>query len=156
MTRRTAADFHVEYLKGGEGELALKVGENEPFGVINVGDAKKLFDLCEATTGLVTTEREFSGSLFKGLNERGNRINLLIGSRRFTEGWNSWRVSNIGLMRIGATEGAQIIQLFGRGVRNKGYGWSLRRSREALLPPGVERPRYIDLLETLNVFRDRG
>ncbi len=148
----SGGSLHVEHLKGGEGELTLKVGDNDPFGLINVGDAKKLFDLCDNTDGIVATEREFGGSLFRSLNDRDNRINLLIGSRRFTEGWNSWRVSNIGLMKIGATEGAQIIQLFGRGVRNKGYNWSLRRSREANLPPGIDRPQYIDLLETLNVF----
>jgi hypothetical protein len=148
----TGGALHVELLKGGEGELSLKVGNNDEFGVINVGDAKKLYDLCDQTDGLIATEREFAGSIFRTLNERDNPINLLIGSRRFSEGWNSWRVSNLGLMKIGATEGAQIIQLFGRGVRNKGYQYCLRRSREATLPTGVDRPNHIDILETLNVF----
>ncbi|GHD73187.1 type III restriction endonuclease subunit R [Luteimonas padinae] len=144
--------LHVEYLKGADGELALKLGNNEPFGVINVGDAKKLYDLCDATPGLVAEERDFAGSLFRRINDRDNAISLLIGSRKFTEGWNSWRVSTLGLMKIGQSEGAQIIQLFGRGVRLKGYGWSLKRSKALRLPAGVERPRHIELLETLNVF----
>lgn len=144
--------LHVEYLKGADGELALKLGDNEPFGVINVGDAKKLYDLCGNTQGLVAEERDFAGSLFRRINERDNRISLLIGSRKFTEGWNSWRVSTLGLMKIGQSEGAQIIQLFGRGVRLKGYGYSLKRSKALRLPPGVEKPRHIELLETLNVF----
>lgn len=144
--------LHVEYLKGADGELALKLGNNDPFGVINVGDAKKLYDLCEATPGLVAEERDFAGSLFRRINDRDNKISLLIGSRKFTEGWNSWRVSTLGLMKIGQSEGAQIIQLFGRGVRLKGYGYSLKRSKAMRLPSGIDRPRHIELLETLNVF----
>ena len=53
----------------------------------------------------------------------------LIGSKKFTEGWSSWRVCTLGLMNIGKKEGSQIIQLFGRGVRLKGYNFSLKRSR---------------------------
>lgn len=144
--------LHVEYLKGADGELALKLGNNDPFGVINVGDAKKLYDLCDTTPGLVAEERDFAGSLFRQINDRDNKISLLIGSRKFTEGWNSWRVSTLGLMKIGQSEGAQIIQLFGRGVRLKGHGYSLKRSKALRLPSGVDKPRHIELLETLNVF----
>ena len=67
-----------------------------------------------------TGEREFSGSLFHEINKPHSTVNLLIGSKKFTEGWNSWRVSTMGLMNVGKTEGSQIIQLFGRGVRLKG------------------------------------
>ena len=144
--------LHVDYLKGADGELGLRLGDNEYFGVINVGDAKKLKELCDSTAGLIAEERDFSGSLFHRLNERGNRVSLLIGSRKFTEGWNSWRVSTLGLMKIGQNEGAQIIQLFGRGVRLKGHGFSLKRSKALQLLAAVTRPRNIGLLETLNVF----
>ena len=54
---------------------------------------------------------------------------MLIGSKKFTEGWSSWRVSSMGLMNIGRGEGPEIIQLFGRGVRLRGYNTSLKRSR---------------------------
>ena len=144
--------LHVEYLKGADGELALKLGNNEPFGVINVGDAKKLHGICEDEPTLVAEERDFSDSLFRRINNCDSAISLLIGSRKFTEGWNSWRVSTLGLMKIGQSEGAQIIQLFGRGVRLKGHGYSLKRSKALRLPSGVEKPRHIELLETLNVF----
>lgn len=148
--------LHVEHLKGSTAELALRFGENAVFGVINVGEAKKLHDLCDTAElrklGLFASEREFAESLFDRINDRDNRISLLIGSRKFTEGWNSWRVSTLGLMRIGQSEGAQIIQLFGRGVRLKGHGWSLKRSKAMRLPAGTDKPRHIELLETLNVF----
>jgi hypothetical protein len=52
-------------------------------------------------------------------------------------------------MNIGKGEGAQIIQLFGRGVRLWGKGLSLKRS-SALEPDGAG--PHIRLLEMLNVF----
>lgn len=144
--------LYVENLKGAPGEIALKIGaDNEPFGVINVGDDAKLVKLC-AENGIETGEREFSDSLFHGINKSDSSINVLIGSKKFTEGWNSWRVSTLGLMNIGATEGAQIIQLFGRGVRLKGFNHTLKRSARTALPDGVTRPKYIELLETLSIF----
>jgi len=52
-------------------------------------------------------------------------------------------------MHVGRSEGSQIIQLFGRGVRLKGYEWSLKRSGHSHAPL---RPTFIEELETLNVF----
>lgn len=143
--------LHIENLKGATGEIALRVGDNDPFGVINVGDDSKLVQLCEKE-GISTDDREFAGSLFHAINTPKSTVNLLIGSKKFTEGWNSWRVSTMGLMNVGQTEGSQIIQLFGRGVRLKGYGSSLKRSGKAQLPDGIERPKNIGVLETLSIF----
>jgi len=143
--------LHVENLKGAAGEVAVRVGDNDPFGVINVGDDAKLVKLCEEK-GLNVAEREFAGSLFHELEQPHSTINVLIGSKKFTEGWSSWRVSTMGLMNVGRGEGAQIIQLFGRGVRLKGIGMSLKRSGRATLPEGLERPKHIDTLETLHIF----
>ena len=55
----------------------------------------------------------------------------------------------MGLMHVGKSEGSQIIQLFGRGVRLKGWEWSLKRSGHTFAP---NRPNFIEELETLNVF----
>lgn len=143
--------LHLENLRGATGEIALKVGDNVPFGVINVGDDAKLKKLCEER-GLDVMDREFAGSLFQAINEPDSTITLLIGSKKFTEGWNSWRVSTMGLMNVGRGEGAQIIQLFGRGVRLKGYGRSLKRSSRLSLPPDLRPPVHIEVLETLGIF----
>ena len=144
--------LYIENLKGATGEVALRLGaENEPFGVINVGDDAKLVKLCEENK-LSTGEREFSGSLFHDINKAHSQVNLLIGSKKFTEGWSSWRVSTMGLMNVGKGEGAQIIQLFGRGVRLKGYAMSLKRSGKTQLPEGMDRPKHIAALETLGIF----
>lgn len=144
------AALHVELLKGADGEIALKLGDNQPFGVINVGDPSRLAKLCEEQQSLVVTDREFADSLFRGLDKPDTTINLLIGSKKFTEGWNSWRVSTMGLMNVGKGEGSEIIQLFGRGVRLKGYGFGLKRSRH--VPDVLQHPPHIETLETLNIF----
>ena len=90
--------------------------------MVNVSSVKKLCDRCEAHREMVVGKREFGDSLFRGLNDDTSTVNLLVGAKKFTEGWSSWRVSSMGLMNIGRNEGAQIIQLFGRGVRLKEQG----------------------------------
>ena len=144
--------LRVERLKGSAGELALRVGEtNEPFGVVNVGDAARLAKKCEKA-GLIVREREFADSVFHRVNEPDSRINVVVGAKKFTEGWNSWRVSSMGLMNVGRSEGSQIIQLFGRGVRLKGRGMSLKRSSADRSAGAERRPTHLDRLETLHVF----
>lgn len=146
------ATLHLDNLKGAGGEIGMRIGNADYFGVINVGDDASLLKLC-AASGMQTADREFVGqSLFTTINNTDSPINVLIGSKKFTEGWNSWRVSTMGLMNIGRSEGSEIIQLFGRGVRLKGYNMSLKRSNAL---SGLEHdkiPAYITLLETLNIF----
>ncbi|NLB82419.1 MAG: DEAD/DEAH box helicase family protein, partial [Clostridiaceae bacterium] len=146
------AVLHIENLRGISGEIRLRLGENEPFGVINVGDDSALLGLC-ADNGFNTGSIDFSDSLFQGITKPKSTINLLIGSKKFTEGWNCWRVSTMGLMNVGRSEGSEIIQLFGRGVRLKGCDMSLKRSNfyKKDFPETVV-PRHIGILETLNIF----
>ena len=141
--------LHIENLKGVDGEIGLRLGDNDYFGVINVGDNDSLIKLCDAN-GLITSSKDFSESLFHSLNNKDSKINLLIGSKKFSEGWSSWRVSTMGLMNIGKSEGSQIIQLFGRGVRLKGANFSLKRSgyQEFI----ARTPKFISYMETLNIF----
>lgn len=140
--------LRVLNLIGSKGELALQVGEAEPFGLINIGDSPSLYKMCEEDTTFDYQRDDFAKSLFHTLNDKNSQLNILIGSRKFTEGWSSWRVSTMGLLNMGRGEGSQIIQLFGRGVRLKGRNYSLKRST-----PG-ERPRglHLEKLETLNIF----
>lgn len=114
-------------LKSADGEIALRSHHNDYFGVINVGDSKRLADLCEGS-GLEVRDDPFLGSMFYEINKKGSKLKMLIGSKKFSEGWSSWRVSSMGLLNVGKKEGSQIIQLFGRGVRLKGKGFCLKRS----------------------------
>ena len=143
-------------LRGNDAELGLKAaGSDHYFGVIYIGDATAFRQLVEQQgAGIAIEDDAFTDSLFDRINETGNNIppvQVLIGAKKFMEGWNSWRVSSMGLLNIGRNEGSQIIQLFGRGVRLRGREMSLKRSA-ALAPP---HPRHIRLLETLNIFAVR-
>ena len=146
-----SASLHVDELKGADGEIALRLGNNETFGIINVGDASKLCKLCERHEELVVSSRSFTGSLFHSINDSDSMIHVLIGSKRFSEGWNSWRVSTLGMMNVGRSEGSQVIQLFGRGVRLRGLNKSLKR-HSAFFESGVEQNDKLKVCETLNVF----
>lgn len=145
------ATLRVENLKGLEGEIALRIGENEPFGIINVADVNELTKLCSTYPELYVTEKDFSRSYFHDIDKEESSINVLIGSKKFNEGWSSWRVCTMGLMNMGRSEGSQIIQLFGRGVRLKGYDFNLKRS-EWVKDKVSNIPKYLDYVETLNIF----
>jgi hypothetical protein len=135
-------------IKSSKGELALRVGESDPFGLINIGDDAGFFKLADDASEFDNEADEFGGALFGTLNNKDSKLNVLIGSRKFTEGWSSWRVSTMGLLNMGQGEGSQIIQLFGRGVRLKGKGFSLKRTNPQGRPKGV----HLDKLESLNIF----
>lgn len=146
----TAAGLHLVDLKSAQGEVGLRAGAADAFfGVINIGDAANFLKLVEEKVPEIAVEEEqFSGSLFQAVNRQDSPINVLIGSKKFIEGWDSWRVSTMGLMNIGRGEGPQIIQLFGRGVRLLGRDRSLQRS-EVL---DGDHPDELPLLETLSIF----
>lgn len=149
------ANLYLDNLKGADGELGLRIGDSDYFGVINVGDEKTLYQLA-ISNSVLGTEKDFSDSLFKKINEDTSPINLLIGSKKFSEGWSSWRVSSMGLMNVGKSEGSQIIQLFGRGVRLKGYQFSLKRSTgldDYQKPESIKQIKpLLKHLETLQIF----
>ncbi len=146
------AILHLDNLKGQDGEIGVRVGDADYFGVINVGDGSKLLELCKEKR-IDTNTKDFTSSLFRNINKGDSKVTVLIGSKKFSEGWSSWRVSTMGLMNIGQGEGSEIIQLFGRGVRLKGYKTSLKRSSAldySIKPADI--PEYLPLLETLNIF----
>ena len=146
--------LHIEQLRGAgaEGEIALRVGDHTAFGVINVGDASKVVQQAESYGITVAEAGGFKKSLFHGIDDGDSLINVLIGAKKFTEGWSSWRVSTMGLMNVGKSEGSEIIQLFGRGVRLRGLDFSLKRSDYVTRDDGEPHPEYVKRLETLNVF----
>jgi hypothetical protein len=148
--------LHVQELKEAQGEMSLAVGENAPFAVVNVGDIAGVRKHCEHKrySDLIDVqEKGFKGSLFDDIDRPTSPLTILIGSRKFTEGWSSWRVSVMGLLNLGKSPGTQIIQLFGRGVRLMGKGRSLKRASPRLGFPraGSEESR-LRVLETLSVF----
>ncbi|TVQ16375.1 MAG: hypothetical protein EA361_04220 [Bacteroidetes bacterium] len=135
-------------IKQADGEIAIKTKTSDRyFAVINIGDVPKYAKTLEADTdGAITIQDDsFTKSLFQAISETNSTINILIGSKKFIEGWNSWRVSSMGLMNMGKSEGAQIIQLFGRGVRLKGKELSLKREE-------ANAPYHIRALQTISIM----
>ena len=96
--------------------------------MINVGDATSFYN--SITNDRIETRVEAieNPSLhFENLDNETSPINVLIGSRKFAEGWNSYRLSVIGLINLGSSKGNLIIQIFGRGVRLRGKGGDGKR-----------------------------
>ncbi len=116
--------------------VAINNGE-----IFNIGDASKFKKYLEQQ-GITVDQDVITSSLFDNIKMEKSKINILIGSKKFIEGWDTWRVSSMGLLNIGKGQGPQIIQLFGRGVRLKGKNMSLKRSDDKFVKP----------LETLNIF----
>ena len=141
-------------VRNAPGEIALKTTSgSQYFGLIYIGDTaafKKLVERDNADIDL-KSEDVLTESLFSDINKPDSPINILIGAKKFIEGWDSWRVTAMGLLNIGRQEGSQIIQLFGRGVRLRGKDMNLKRSAAL----DGEHPRNLSLLETLNIFAVR-
>ena len=141
------AELELYTIRNVDGEIALKVrNADHYFALIYIGSTSAFKSPIENT---YTFKRDaISTSLFKSLSDKqSNPVNILIGARKFIEGWNNYRVSSIGLINFGRAKGSQIIQLFGRGVRLMGKENSLKRSSGSL-----DAPIDIDIVETLNIF----
>lgn len=149
-------------LFGGQGQLAVRalskdeLGIRLPgaeadrwFGTAYVGDAPKLAEALRTAGVTVEDADQVTGSLFSRLDDLPD-VKFLIGSRKFIEGWSSFRVSTLGLLQIGRNAGTQVIQLFGRGVRLAGVGGRLKRA--SFVPMLGPHPEGIELGETLYVF----
>ncbi len=109
-------------------ELLLSYGDGEKWGMINVGDASNFFNSIENDRIETRDESIIDPKLqFENLDNESCPINILIGSRKFAEGWNSYRLSVISLINLGSSKGNLIIQIFGRGVRLRGKGGDGKR-----------------------------
>ena len=115
----TSGALHLQDVRNAQGEIALKTTHGrENFGLIYIGDTSAFKKLVDNDNAGIETDSEdvLAESLFNNINTFDSPINILIGAKKFIEGWDSWRVTAMGLLNIGRQEGSQIIQLFGRGV----------------------------------------
>jgi len=152
-----ATDAQIQ-LFGGAGRLRLHLlsdneiglrstgaADDRYCGVVRVGEAKKFVEQVRKGGKLdVGEDDKLAGSLFARI-EANDNLRFLVGAKMFVEGWSSWRVSAMALMNVGRGAGSEIVQMFGRGVRLRGKGMSLKRA-------GATAPETVRLLETLNVF----
>ncbi len=120
--------LHLFSSGANEGEIVMAYGEvSKPFGLITVGSAKAFLKNEHIQTlakegKIVLKNIKFvdEAYLFKNIDESFSPVNVLIGSRKFSAGWNSFRVSQICLINFGTGSGSTIVQIFGRGVRLRG------------------------------------
>ena len=108
-----------------EDEILLSYGNGGYWGIVNVGNGAKFINDLEHERVVKIPQRQVVISnpakySFQNIDLSTSPINVLIGSRKFAEGWNCFRVSVIGLINLGSSKGNKIIQIFGRGVRIKG------------------------------------
>ncbi len=106
-------------------EILLSYGNGDYWGIVNVGNGLDFInnfpaDKVDKVTSTTVVIKDKEKYLFRNIDKPESPINVLIGSRKFAEGWNCFRVSVIGLINLGKTKGNKIIQIFGRGVRLKG------------------------------------
>lgn len=142
----------VHRIKGNENEIALRGSEDQnqrPFGLVYIGKAPDLTNAIPADSGIEQSDDHLADAWFPRIDEPGSPVNFLLGAKKFIEGWSSWRVSALGLINIGKSEGSEIIQLFGRGVRLLGLHRLLKRSKYLT---GFTHPVSLPLLERLFVF----
>ncbi len=142
-------------IAGADGELGLRTSTpadaaHPYFAVVNIGDLAGFRRHLEDRLGLITQEDRFRSSLFDDIDMPSSPVSILIGAKKFVEGWSSWRVSTMGLLNMGRGEGPQVIQLFGRGVRLRGRNGSLRRSA-ARPDADPDAPPALRELETLYI-----
>ncbi len=154
---------------GVQDEIWISWGEGGYWGLINVGNGDKFFNDCENHPQLhnangepliVLTKAAIVDKIcyFENIDAPASPINVLVGSRKFAEGWNCFRLSIIGLINLGSTKGNKIIQIFGRGVRLKGLrGDGKRLNLEHGTDYGAlvkdDTPaNQLRRLETLNVY----
>lgn len=96
------------------------------FGVINIGDISGYADFAKKEK-IDFGHDLTTSSLFDGISHHNSTINLLIGSRKFAEGWDNYRASTLTILRLGVSEGTLIIQMFGRMVRLRGVNGTGKR-----------------------------
>ena len=94
-------------VRNGGGEIGMKASSSKDyFGVIYIGDVSRFRALvAEQEPEISVLEEAVLGSLFNGIAQPDTTIEVLIGAKKFMEGWNSWRVSSMGLLNVGRKEG---------------------------------------------------
>ena len=102
------------------------------------------------------TETPLTKSYFKEINSQNSGINILLGSRIFTEGWDSNRPNVVNFINIGVDEGAQkfVLQAIGRGVRIQPVSGIRKRLEYIVTPEETEiLSKFIDIKAKAEILK---
>lgn len=135
---------HLECFRANDKELAFKSkNANEPFMLLNIAEAKKWEKEHLLELG-VESFKDLQKSYFKHINDNDSSINIMLGSKVFSEGWDSNRVNLIYFINIGSKNANKyVLQTIGRGVRIEPFAHVRKRmqynqleyaTKEALSP----------------------
>ena len=155
---KSSGNFEMKLYKIDEtdGEIGIKC-DSDFFGLIDVGDRSGLLkDIEKYLPQIEIHEDKITTSLFSSITDEPEKLNILIGAKKFIEGWDTKRVASMCLLNVGQNEGAQIIQLFGRGVRLNGENRSMKREPNPSKELRTVQTLYIFGIKAsyLTIFRD--
>ena len=89
-------------IKGNTKEIVFKSkNAKEPFLLLNIGSIREWEKQYLQHLGVESGEDITSG-YFQGINEESSPIQIMIGSKVFSEGWDSNRVNMISFINIGS------------------------------------------------------
>ncbi|MDA3056949.1 DEAD/DEAH box helicase family protein [Campylobacter sp. VBCF_05 NA6] len=109
-------------------EIAFKLDTTEkPFLLVRIGNISSWIK--EKLTGIKITQKFDSESMFENIDD--SSINILLGSRMFSEGWDSVRPNVVAFLNIGMDSAAKkfVIQSMGRSMRVQSFDGSRQRAK---------------------------
>ncbi|HEC1542250.1 TPA: DEAD/DEAH box helicase family protein [Campylobacter upsaliensis] len=112
------ANLECYMIKGNGKEIAFcSKNSNKPFMLLNIANVKEWQKEFLQTLG-VETIKDVSKGFFDEINSENSSINIMLGSKVFSEGWDSNRVNLISFINIGSINAKKyVLQTIGRGVR---------------------------------------
>lgn len=98
-------------------EIAVKSKNSpKPFLLVNIGDNKEWANFIDSLD--ISIGQELSNGYFDNINDSNSPINIMLGSKVFSEGWDSNRVNEILFLNIGSKNAIKYVtQTIGRGIR---------------------------------------
>ena len=126
------SDLEACVIKGNDKEIAFKSkNAGKPFMLLNIGDTRGWKKEYLNELG-VQKEIDVDNGFFEYINEQKSPINIMLGSKVFSEGWDSNRVNLISFINIGSRSAKKYVtQTIGRGVRIEPFKNERRRLRHA-------------------------
>lgn len=119
-------NIEAVYYKGNKNEIIFKLDSTEiPFMLIRIGDITEW--LKTNLTGVKITESHKNLDAFNNIDE--SSINILLGSRMFSEGWDTTRPNVSLYLNIGVDKDAKtfVTQSLGRTLRIQSYNGDRKR-----------------------------
>ncbi|WP_334090100.1 type III restriction endonuclease subunit R, partial [Helicobacter typhlonius] len=105
-------------IKGNTKEIVFKSkNAKEPFLLLNIGSIKEWEKQYLSNLGIESGE-DITNGYFQDINHSDSPIQIMMGSKVFSEGWDSNRVNMISFINIGSKNAKKyVLQTIGRGVR---------------------------------------